>query len=283
MTHTIQDGVAATISANGAELTSLRDATGRELMWDAGPAWPRHSPVLFPIVGALRGDRLLHGGQSYPMTKHGFARDRRFTWVERGPSSCRLTLEDDTETRAVFPFAFRLELSYQVQDGALRVGYEVVNTGSVTLPASVGGHPAFRWPLAGGVHTDYRIEFAEDEGEPIRRLDDGLLRPDPLPSPVQERTLPLDPALFEDDAIIMLSPRSRSLRFLGPDAGIEVAWSGFEQLGIWQKPGAGFLCIEPWRGYASPVDFDTEFAGKPGLMLIPPGEARTLGWSVRPL
>ena len=283
MMHTIRGGLAATINADGAELCSLRDATGRELMWDAGPAWPRHSPVLFPIVGALRGDRLLHDGQSYPMTKHGFARDRRFIWLEQGAASCRLALEDDAGTRAAFPFAFRLELSYRIEGGALHVGYEVTNTGAVTLPASVGGHPAFRWPLAGGTHTDYRIEFAEDEATPICRLDDGLIRPDPLPSPVQGRTLPLDPALFEDDAIIMLHPRSRSLRFLGPDAGIEIAWTGFEQLGIWQKPGAGFLCIEPWRGYASPAGFDAEFAAKPGLMLIPPGEARSLGWSVRRL
>lgn len=281
--HTIRDGLAATVNADGAELCSLRDVAGQELMWDAGPAWPRHSPVLFPIVGALRGDRLLHDGQSYPMTKHGFARDRRFTWLEQGAASCRLALEDDAGTRAAFPFAFRLELSYRIEGGALHVGYQVINTGAVTLPASVGGHPAFRWPLAGGAHTDYRIEFAEDEAAPIRRLDDGLMRPDPLPSPVQGRTLPLDPALFEDDAIIMLHPRSRSLRFIGPDAGIEVAWTGFEQLGIWQKPGAGFLCIEPWRGYASPAGFDAEFAAKPGVMLVPPGEARTLGWSVRPL
>ena len=281
--HTIRDGLAATVNADGAELCSLRDVAGQELMWDAGPAWPRHSPVLFPIVGALRGDRLLHDGQSYPMTKHGFARDRRFTWLEQGAASCRLALEDDAGTRAAFPFAFRLELSYRIEGGALHVGYQVINTGAVTLPASVGGHPAFRWPLAGGAHTDYRIEFAEDEAAPIRRLDDGLMRPDPLPSPVQGRTLPLDPALFEDDAIIMLHPRSRSLRFIGPDAGIEVAWTGFEQLGIWQKPGAGFLCIEPWRGYASPAGFDAEFAAKPGVMLVPSGEARTLGWSVRPL
>ena len=279
--HTMKDGISATVLAGGAELCSLQDAAGRELMWQAGPAWPRHSPVLFPIVGRLRDDRLLHDGQAYRMTQHGFARDRRFTWTERDGTSCNLVLEDDDATRAMFPFPFRFGMSYRITDGGLTVGYEVTNTGPGMLPVSAGAHPAFRWPLSGS-KTDYQIEFDTAEDAPIRRLDHGLLRPDPQPSPVHGRVMPLDPALFEDDAIIMLEPRSRSLSFIGPGGGVEVAWTGFEQLGLWSRAGGDFLCIEPWHGYASPTDFDGEFTAKPGLMLIPPGEVRTLQWSVRP-
>ncbi len=281
--YRISSGLGATVKADGAELCSLQDAAGRELLWGAGPQWPNHSPVLFPIVGQVTGDRLLIDGRSYPMGRHGFARRRRFEWLERKTDACRLQLQDDAESRAVFPFAFRLTLSYRIEAGALHVEYELANPGQDVLPASLGAHPAFRWPLAGGTQTDYRIEFAEAEDAPIRRLDDGLLRPAAQPSPVQGRTLALDPALFLDDAIIMLEPRSRSLRYLGPGGGIEFAWHGFPQLGVWQKPGAELLCIEPWHGYASPAGWDGEFRDKPGLMLIPPGEARTMGWSVRPL
>ncbi|RWX59596.1 aldose 1-epimerase family protein, partial [Mesorhizobium sp. M4B.F.Ca.ET.089.01.1.1] len=78
------DGISATIVRQGAELVSLRDSEGTELLWQAGPAWKRHSPVLFPIVGRLKGDQLRHRGRSYPMTQHGFARDRRFAWTEQG-------------------------------------------------------------------------------------------------------------------------------------------------------------------------------------------------------
>jgi hypothetical protein len=35
-------------------------------------------------------------------------------------------------------------------------------------------------------------------------------------------------------------------------------------------PGAGYVCIEPWNGYASPEDFDGELADKPGITLIAP-------------
>ena len=61
----------------------------------------------------------------------------------------------------------------------------------------------------------------------------------------------------------MLEPRSRSLRYLGPDGGLEFAWDGFPQLGLWQKPRADLLCIEPWHGYASPAGWDGEFRISP--------------------
>ena len=61
--HTLRsDGITAVIAPDGAELISLRDAQGLELLWQAGPAWPRHAPILFPIVGRLKNDALRHQG-----------------------------------------------------------------------------------------------------------------------------------------------------------------------------------------------------------------------------
>jgi galactose mutarotase-like enzyme len=115
MDHTISDGgITAVIRAQGAELRSLRDPQGTEYIWQAGPAWPRCAPVLSPIVGRLTGDHLRHGGQTYRLTQHGFARDRTFDWLDRRADACRLALVDVAETRAMYPFAFRLELGYAV-------------------------------------------------------------------------------------------------------------------------------------------------------------------------
>src|SRR5438309_7108830 len=47
------DGISAVITGQGAELVSLQDAHGFEFLWQAGPEWRRHSPVLFPIGGRL--------------------------------------------------------------------------------------------------------------------------------------------------------------------------------------------------------------------------------------
>src|SRR5260221_13008114 len=110
--HTLRSsGIEATIKAHGAELCSLKDPQGVELIWQAGPVWPRHAPLLFPIVGRLKNDELRHRGKTYPMTQHGFARDQGFEWAERGSRSCTLVLTDDAATRSKFPFSFRLTVT----------------------------------------------------------------------------------------------------------------------------------------------------------------------------
>ena len=241
-------GVTAAVSADGAELHSLKNADGHELMWQAGPQWPRHAPLLFPIVGRLKNDELRHQGRIYPMTQHGFARDQRFDWIERGPAQCALALTDTAATRARYPFAFRLTVSFLLASSGLEVRLEVANTGEEMLPASIGAHPAFNWPLLASMEKEaYRLTFTDDEPAPIRRLRDGLLRAASEPTPIQGRTLALSERLFEDDAVILDQPRSNSVRYAadrGPS--VEMSWAGFPQLGVWSKPGgAPFLCIEP--------------------------------------
>jgi galactose mutarotase-like enzyme len=279
-THTISaGGIMATIKADGAELCSLQAADGLELLWQAGPAWPRHAPWLFPIVGRLANDELRHRGQSYRLTQHGFARDLRFQWLERTGRSCILRLTDSAATRSRYPFGFGLDITYAVTAACLDMTVGIANTGEEPLPASFGAHPAFNWPLLPGVRKEsYSLIFPQPEPAPIRRLSGGLIRTEAEPSPVQGAVLQLAERLFEADAVILDALASRSVRYVGPSGpSLEIAWSGFRELGIWSKPsGAPFLCIEPWRGFASPAGFDGAFSDKPGLMLIAPGETETL-------
>lgn len=278
------DGISATVVGQGAELVSLSDADGTEFLWQAGPEWRRHSPVLFPIVGRLKGDQLRHRGQTYPMTQHGFARDKPFAWAQRGPRSCTLVLTDDADTRAHYPFAFRLAVTYTLDRHQLDVTFDITNTGDEPLPASIGAHPAFNWPLLPDLaKTDYQLTFASAEQAPIRRLKDGLLLKAPQPTPVEGKRLALSERLFGEDAVIMDRPVSSSVRYAAESGpAIEMLWQGFQELGIWSKPGgAPFLCIEPWHGLASPVDFDGEFIDKPSVMLIEPAAKRVLSYQVR--
>ncbi|TWA94327.1 aldose 1-epimerase family protein [Bradyrhizobium stylosanthis] len=287
-THTIRSGgLSATVKAQGAEMCSLRSDAGIEFVWQAAPAWPRHAPLLFPIVGRLANDELRHRGRTYRMTQHGFARDSRFRWAERGESRCVLVLEDNATTRALYPFAFRLTAVYTIDETGLDLSLAVANTGSETLPASLGGHPAFNWPLQPGeAKESYALTFASAESSPVRRLDGGLLRAAPEPSPVQGTALALSDSLFVDDAIIFDRIESHSVRYAagqGATAGpsLKMSWQGFRELGVWSKPsGAPFLCIEPWRGHASPAGFDGEFSDKPGLMHIAPGAEERLSFRI---
>jgi galactose mutarotase-like enzyme len=275
-------GVTACVRAGGAELCTLRDSVGTEYLWSAAPIWPRHAPVLFPIVGRLRNDTLVHEGRSYHLTQHGFARDRRFSWVRRFPTGCVLALRDDAQTRTMYPFPFRFEIHYSIEDLTLAVTFRVTNSGDTVLPASMGAHPAFRWPLVSGLAKEaYLLTFDADETAPIRGVADGLLTDAVRPSPINGRHLPLEEQLFSDDALILPHPASRSVRFAAAQGpAVTVAWAGFTQLGLWSRTGGDFLCIEPWSGMASPSDFTGEFMHKPWLMLIPPGESRSAAYRI---
>jgi galactose mutarotase-like enzyme len=275
-------GLTASVRALGAELCALTDHTGHPYLWPAAPAWPRHAPNLFPIVGRLVGDTLRHGGKSYPLTQHGFARNMPFNWVARSADGCTLALSDDAATREKYPFPFRFEIAFVARDNSLSVTYTVFNTGTRTLPASMGAHPAFRWPLQPDLPKEaYSLVFDAEEPAPLRGVYGGLLTAADRPSPIQDRVLGLRPALFADDALILPAPNSHSVHYTaehGPS--LSLRWEGFSQLGLWSKPGGDFLCIEPWQGMASPAGFDGDFSEKPWLMLIAPGQRQSATMTV---
>ncbi len=131
--------------------------------------------------------------------------------------------------------------------------------------------------------AEHRIAFEQEEPGPIRRIDpqSGLLLPDPLPTPVRGRELALDAGLFDADALIWDSLRSRALDFGTPNgASLHIAFPDTPMLGIWQKPGANYLCIEPWQGIADPEGYAGDFRDKPGVVLLPPGAARSFRMEV---
>lgn len=280
------DRLTARISPLGAELWSLTDAAGREYMTDADPAfWTGHAPLLFPVVGALRHGCYRLGGRTFSLPKHGFARTSRFDLAERAADRARFVLIDSAETLAVYPFRFVLALTFRIEGCALHMEAEVINRGEEPMWFSFGFHPAFAWPLPGGAATaDHQIVFAQEEPAPIRRINpaSGLLRPDPVPSPVNGRVLRPEPSLFTADALIWDRLASRSLTFGAPGAAqLEIAFPDTPMLGIWQKPGARYLCIEPWQGIADPEDWDGDFRFKPRVVELEPGGRRSFRMDVR--
>ncbi len=277
-------GLTATINPLGAQLSVLRDGANRDLLWNGDPAvWAGRAPILFPIVGMLAGGQYRIGEQHYALPRHGFARNRRFTVADAGPSSATFRLSADAATLAVYPFRFELEVNFSLEDASLAVTSWIRNRDAQEMPASLGYHPAFAWPLPYGEdRAAHFIEFEDAEPAPIRRLDgNGLLSPQALPTPVINRRLTLRDELFAADALVFDQIVSRTVTY-GSEVGprIAVSFPGVPYLGLWSKPGARFICIEPWQGVTDPQGFHGELKDKPGSVRIAPGAAAAVAMTL---
>jgi galactose mutarotase-like enzyme len=281
--HTIDSGsLRITIEEVGAELSSLVDRAGRELLWQGRSVWKRRAPILFPIIGQMPGGILRYEGVSYPIAQHGFARDQNFEASDADGRSILFTLVDSPETREKFPFRFRLAVLYSVSDATLTVTTTVTNTDSVPFSASLGEHPAFVWPLVEGIPREaHVIAFAKPEPAPVRRIVDGLALVESQPTPVVGDILTLDESLFVADAVIFDQLASRSVRYSAPGAPcIIVSFPDFPILGVWSKAPGEFVCIEPWFGMTAAHGFSGEYSEKPHQFVLEPGGSRQFTYSV---
>lgn len=274
----------AQVDPRGAQLSLLRDARGRDLLWHGDPAvWSSRAPILFPIVGTLSEGVYNHDGRRYSLPRHGFARTRLFDVLTVTPRSVLLRLHSDDATLASYPFPFSLDVSFALDGATLAVTASVRNTGTDEMPMSIGFHPGFLWPLPyGQARADHALEFDTDEPAPIRRLDaQGLLAPQLHPTPVRGRRLQLDDALFVADALIFERLRSKTLSYGAVEGPrLQVSFPDASHLGIWTRPGAGFICIEPWQGVADAEGPPGELRNKPGIVRLAPGEVGTLRMTV---
>ncbi|WP_242097443.1 aldose 1-epimerase family protein [Sphingomonas sp. CROZ-RG-20F-R02-07] len=276
--------LSAAINSYGAELTHLRDAQGRALMTDADPAfWTGHAPILFPAIGVTNGGVIRLGGTEYPMPKHGFARHSLFDVVSQDAASVTLRLTDSEQTRANYPFPFALDLTYRIEGATITLAAAITNRGDAPMPAQFGFHPAFAWPLPYGRARDaHRILFERDEPARLREIaPDGLIAAETRASPLDGRTLHLADALFEHDALVWDPIESQSVVYGAADGPtLHIAFPDTPRLGVWTKPGAHFVCVEPWHGIADPEGFTGDFRAKPGVFEVAAGETMRIGMSV---
>jgi galactose mutarotase-like enzyme len=274
----------AEIDPLGAQLSILADAAGRDLLWNGEPSvWTGRAPLLFPIVGTLAGGIYRLGTREYALPRHGFGRVSLFSLAGADARSAVLRLSASEATRQVYPFEFQLDVHFAIDGPTLAITSWVRNLGAVDLPASCGYHPGFRWPLPyGEPRESHFIEFASEEPGSVRRIDaQGLLAPDPRATPIVGRHLALDDGLFAEDVMILDPVRSRFLTYGAPRGPkLRVSFPDSPYLGLWTKPGAPFLCIEPWQGIADPSGYTGDFPSKPGVFLVPPGGEHALRMAV---
>ncbi|MEW6336000.1 MAG: aldose 1-epimerase family protein [Acidobacteriota bacterium] len=279
--------VRAEIAPQGAEPTSLRLLDRDvEFLWQGDPAyWGRQAPLLFPIVGRLHGDRYTWMEREYHLPQHGFARDLVFRLIGRGGAWATFELRESDETLENYPFEFRLAVTHRVAGGSLRTSMTVDNPGDEPLPFSIGAHPGFRCPLRAGEALDaYTVRFEEPETADRLIVEDGLIGAESEPFLRGEREVRLSDTLFDRGALVFSGLRSDRVRLAGPGgSGVELTFTGFPYFGIWSKPGAPFVCLEPWCGIADRAGHDGDLAAKEGLIWLPPGGRFAREISIRPL
>ncbi len=275
----------ALVNPLGAELQSLAHRqTGLEYMWEGNPAWwGKHSPVLFPIVGSLKANTYFFGGKAYSLPRHGFARERTFATEQVSDSKAVFTLEADAESLKVYPFSFRLQLIYELQENALHCTYAVSNPAQAALWFSVGGHPAFAVPMvAESNYEEHYLQFNLEESLQRWHLEDGLISERCSGVAAVSGRVPLHPSLFYDDAIVLKHLQSNVVTLAGTthEHGLHFHFDGFPFLGIWAAKDAPFVCIEPWCGHADTTSHNQQLTEKPGIEKLEAGGSWERTWKV---
>ena len=287
----ISDGtLAATVDSAGAQLMSLT-LGGAEYLWQGDPAfWPRRAPVLFPIVGCLRGGRASSAQGEVTLGRHGIARLFEHELVAKTESSVTYELRSSEETRSAYPFGFTLNMTYAIEAGALRQTFAVTNTGSVDLPFTLGGHPAFNVPAPGcegEAFDDYELVFARPWTAEVPAIDaDGLQDFQHMTEVMRDSDrLPLSHELFERLlTVVLLDVPERRATLCGPAGhGVELSFDGFDYLGVWTASAeAPFVAVEPWVGCATAHDESDVFEEKRGTITLAPGASCERSFTMRP-
>jgi len=268
--------LAVKVQEQGAELISIvNKKTNLEYLWQAGEAWPKHAPVLFPIVGQLKENAYLYKGQRYQMDRHGFARNKLFKTDLHEPEKITMSISDDEKTRSIYPFHFGLSIHYEIAENTLTVIYEVKNNGDDPMWFSIGGHPAFKIPLLRHEkYDDYFLSFEKRETVQQQLLTNGLFDGRQIEILRNDDSLPLSKKLFYDDALVLSGLKSEliTIRSSRSGHGLHFLFKGFPYFGIWAARDADFICLEPWHGIADHVNHEQQLENKKGIRSLEPGK-----------
>lgn len=285
MNYTIEnDYLSITVKDKGAELTSLFSRVNqKEYLYQVQEGfWNKQSPVLFPFIGALKDDQYSYQGQTYSMTKHGFARDHIFELADKSINRLDFVLSSQTIKLENYPFDYEFHIIYHLIKDTLVVKYKVV-AGDNDLYFTVGGHPAFNVPLAKGLSfEDYFVEIKT--AGPIDRyplngayIDQSLIIRD---APKQ---IALKHDLFTNDLLLYKTPNATkiSIRSEKDSSGVALTYSSIPYVGLWTLTNqAPFLCIEPWTGLPDDINSNGQLQDKLGIQHLEAGKEFIMDYTI---
>lgn len=282
------------VADHGAELTSIKSATGREYLWGAYPEyWKRSSPVLFPIVGSVWQGEYRSHGEIFHLGQHGIARDMDFQLVEQSDDYVEYQLASSAETLQKYPYLFNLHIAYRLVGKSVEVIWKVHNPSQTEeLAFQIGAHPAFYWPLlsddviASGVEAmDAELAKTSNRGyflfdESVKELKCTAITQGGCVDksvektvPVQDGWLALDTHTFDQDTLIMEDNQVQAVTLCDADKHpyLTLEWDA-PLVGLWSPPAknAPFVCIEPWYGRTDEVGYTGTYEQKDYIQRLAP-------------
>lgn len=216
------------------------------------------------------------------MGRHGFARGMEFTPVDQGEDFVTLELRENEETLKCYPFPFSLKVTHRLLEDGFATTFSVTNTGSAPMPFCVGGHTAIRIPERDRFE-DYELVFDTPEQADSHLLNaQGVIRHDGRKPMLDGSRIVLNYDTFaEMDTIIFSMLRSGNVSLVHQETGrgMRLDFHEFPMVAFWTKPGAPFLCLEPWQGCAAWDNESGKFEDKPFCTVLRPESEKDLTYS----
>ena len=266
-----------TIESNGAEIRSLKNkVTGEEYIWQINKSiWGSSSPILFPAIGNIKGNKVVFNGDPYDMPKHGIVRNNDMLYFEQnGASSCTFILSSSDITLKQYPFKFSFSVEFSLIEKRLIMTYNIENRDAVPMHFACGGHTAYSCPLSENSSlSDYLIEFPKQmDLKAVKLGASGLLSYVTNKVESNNGILPLSDTLFNQDALIFADIDCNwiRLRKKNEEKGIVVRFTGYPNLALWSKPCADYVCLEPWLGLPYREDESIDLTQKNTYKTIQP-------------
>ncbi len=252
----------------GAELSSITTNTdAKEYIWQGDPMiWNGRSPILFPIAGRLKKDTYVHHYKNYSLPKHGFARKSSFEVVSTTMTNAVFSLSDSPKTLISYPFHFCLTAEYTLSDQTLTVTHRVRNTGDDVMYFSLGAHPAFN------IRVGDSVVFEKKEDLTTALFDSTGLMCGEQTIAKDTDTVVIDEHIFDNDALFFENMKSTCAKIVTQDGKeiLKMTYGNVPYLGLWAKPNAPYVCIEPWYGIADNTKVSGELEEKPCILSLAP-------------
>lgn len=279
MNYTLNNNsVSISVKKYGAELSSFKsEDTSIEYLWQGNPdVWYGQSPILFPIVGTLLDNKCRIDGKEYEMFRHGIARKRDFELKEQGENSLTLTQSWNDESLERYPYKYIFDIEFRLDGKKLTVTHTIKNADNKTMYFSIGAHPGFNCKIGD------RLSFAEPETLVCEKIDaDSILDGKHYPTLENETDIVITKDIFDGDALILSGMKSDTV-YLKSDFRpqmIKINFGKAPVLGIWAKPGAEYVCIEPWYGINDSREVKKDFCEKRLIQKLEPNDKFDFVWS----